>query len=131
VEAREPEYASAKGDTVMRIKTAMLKLALTGLAFVGTISSASAITYAGTFNVTAVTIEFGVFIKPTTPAANDEHCNSSAFIAIPSDSPYRDAMISMAYTALTSGLKLSIWVDGCVAHPSGTVPRAYHITITK
>jgi hypothetical protein len=94
-------------------------------------SAASAAGYAGVFHVTAVTIEGGIYIHTDGSIGNPDGCSANDTIAIPLDSPNRDAIISMAYMAMSSGRRLSMWVSGCAQNVSRTVPLGYHFSIVQ
>lgn len=85
--------------------------------------------YAGVFSVKGVVIEGNIFIIAD-GIGNPDGCSASDSIAIPSDAN-RDAIISMAYTALSTGMRMSIWVNGCGQNVNRTVPMGYHFMLIR
>lgn len=68
----------------------------------------------------------GNFINPDGCAKNDVVGLSM------SDAKEADRMLSMAMTAIASGKKLSIWVNGCKGSPwSPSVPQVYAMTFVR
>lgn len=85
--------------------------------------------YAGVFTVKAVVIEGNIFIIAD-GVGNPDGCSASDSIAIPSDAN-REAIISMAYTALSTGMRMSVWVNGCGQNVNRTVPMGYHFMLIR
>lgn len=102
-------------------------IAAMGSAFLPITSDAAG--YAGVFSVKGVVIEGNIFIIAD-GIGNPDGCSASDSIAIPSDAN-RDAIISMAYTALSTGMRMSIWVNGCGQNVNRTVPMGYHFMLIR
>ena len=106
-----------------------LLLTISAIGFVLFSSSAFAAGYADVFTVEGVVIEGNIFII-TDGIGSPDRCTATEIIAIPSNTN-RDAIISMAYTALSTGMRMSVWVSGCGQNVSRTVPMGYHFMLIK
>lgn len=64
---------------------------------------------------------------------NPDGCAKSDVVGLSmSDAKEADRMLSMAMTAIASGKKLSIWVNGCKGSPwSPSVPQVYAMTFVR
>lgn len=62
---------------------------------------------------------------------NPDHCQIANVAILPNDPAIVDRFLSIATTAMATGAKVEIWVDGCKSAPWGTAPAIYHISISK
>lgn len=106
-----------------------LLLAIAAVAAAILPSTSNAAGYAGVFVVKGVVIEGNIFIIAD-GIGNPDGCSANDSIAMPSDAN-REAIISMAYTALSTGMRMSVWVNGCGQNVNRTVPMGYHFMLIR
>ncbi|MGK6321317.1 hypothetical protein [Sphingomonas sp. DT-204] len=81
--------------------------------------------------VSRVTLENGDGLVEAVGMANPYQCEISNVAKLPTDPDLRDRYMSLAVTAMSANLKVTMWFDGCTSSPWGTVPRTYHLSVAK
>lgn len=85
----------------------------------------------GTLTVTAVLMDGPLAYIDANGGQNPDGCSTSTRFALPTDPAQRDAFYTAAITALTTGMKMHVWVNGCAVTSWGTAPNLYFFILTK
>jgi len=85
----------------------------------------------GTLTVTAVSMDGPQAYIDAQGGLNPDGCTLPGRFALPNDPAQRDAFYAAAITALTTGMKMTVWVNGCASAPWGTVPNIYYFSVSK
>lgn len=117
---------------MMRFRIATLgSFAFLALLMGSSATADAAASFGGQFPVRRVIVEWNHIYLEVDQVNNPEHCSVATIIALPVDTTVRDLFYSMALTAVGSGKRVSVWTDGCATSPWGTVPNAYHLSISS
>ena len=85
----------------------------------------------GDFQITNVILESGNPFVMTQGNGNPGGCDQATFLALPSDPALRSEYLSIAETAISTGLKVSMWVNGCSPSSWGSAPAIYHMNLHR
>lgn len=85
----------------------------------------------GTLTVTAVSMEGPRAYIDAQGGLNPDGCTMNGRYVLPTDPAQRDAFYTAAMTALTTGMKMYVWVNGCAATSWGTAPNIYYFILSK
>ena len=105
-----------------------LVLSLVALAFAPSLAFADD---GGDLVITNVVIENGQPYITANGAPNPAGCQTTAWLALPTDGSSREDYVSAVETAVASGMKVHVFTNGCANSPWGTVPVIYSVYLHR
>lgn len=85
----------------------------------------------GTITISHVTLEGDRVFISGIGGTNPEGCTNPSIVILAAAPELRDRYLWVAMTALASGLKIDLWVQGCGGTSWGTAPIAYFLSLHR
>lgn len=87
--------------------------------------------FAGTISVTNVILEGDQVLIQGPGILNPLGCANGNFVILSTSNELRSRFLSVAMTALSGGLKVDLWVQGCGGTSWGPSAIAYHMNLHR
>ncbi len=82
--------------------------------------------------VKRILLEHGeTYLEFSAPPGNPDGCATVQFVHLPSTLPNFQAYLSLAMTAMSTGMKVGYWVDGCSWSSWGPTVKLYHLNVGR